>query len=672
MKTIQQFPYETDIIDGAVIELSDGIRLAAKIWLPKEAQASPVPAILEYLPYRYQDGTAERDALTHPYFAGHGYASVRVDMRGCGNSEGVIHDEYLRQEQDDALEVIDWITAQPWCSGAVGIIGISWGGFNGLQIAARQPEALKAIVTICSTDDRYADDIHYMGGAMLVDNIAWSTYMFSLNTTPPDPQLRGEKWLDIWSERLEESGLWLKTWMERQRRDSYYRHGSVCEDYDRIKCAVYAVGGWADGYSNAVFRMMSNLSCPSKALIGPWAHQYPHFAKPGPAIGFLQECLRWWDYWLKGADTGIMDEPKLRCWMQETAPPKPFHEERAGRWVAENEWPSGNIEPRLLHFTRGGLADQPDSAGEMSICSPQTAGRAAGAWCSYATGIDQPRDQREETGGSLNLDSEPLAEELEILGAPVVRLQLSCDRPQGLVAACLNEILPDGSIARISYGILNLTHRNSHSQPQPLVPGKIYRVSIQLNEIAHKFKAGSSIRLSLSSTCWPIVWPSPRTATLVLTASDCNLALPVRPPQESDLDLIPFRAAESAPELRKTVAREPSVESTLTTEISAGKLSLVNYIDEGRIIYDDYDGWTVESTHEEVYSIHPDDPNSAECDISWSEKFSRGEWEVSSHTETIVTSTPTHFIIYAELRAWNGGQLYSHQEWNYRIKRDQV
>ena len=187
MKTVHQFPHEIQVIDGATIELSDGIRLSAKIWLPKDANASPVPAILEYLPYRYQDGTAERDALTHPYFAGHGYASIRVDMRGCGNSEGVIHDEYLKQEQDDALEVIDWITAQSWCSGSVGMIGISWGGFNGLQIAARQPDALKAIVTICSTDDRYADDVHHMGGAMLVDNIAWSTYMFSLNTTPPDP-----------------------------------------------------------------------------------------------------------------------------------------------------------------------------------------------------------------------------------------------------------------------------------------------------------------------------------------------------------------------------------------------------------------------------------------------------------------------------------------------------
>ena len=672
MKTVHQYPHEIQVIDGATIELSDGIRLSAKIWLPKYADASPVPAILEYLPYRYQDGTAERDALTHPYFAGHGYASIRVDMRGCGNSEGVIHDEYLKQEQDDALEVIDWITDQSWCSGSVGIIGISWGGFNGLQIAARQPDALKAIVTICSTDDRYADDVHHMGGAMLVDNIAWSTYMFSLNTTPPDPQQWGERWLEIWTKRLEESGLWLKTWLEHQHRDSFYRHGSVCEDYESIKCAVYAVGGWADGYSNAVFRMMSNLSCPSKGLIGPWAHLYPHFGKPGPAIGFLQECLRWWDYWFKGIDTGIMDEPKFRCWMLETAAPNPCHEERAGRWVAENGWPSRNIVPRSLYFTGTGLTDQPGDTKEMSICSPQTVGLAAGAWCSYSTGIDQPRDQREEAGGCLNLDSEPLTVDLEILGAPMVRLRLSCDQPQGLVVACLNEILPDGSVSRVSYGVLNLTHRNSHAQPQPVIPGETYDISIQLNEIAHKFEAGSSIRLSLSTAYWPIVWPSQNKTTLKLETSGCQLELPVRPPQETDHDLAPFQEAESAPVLRQKLKSEPQTESTLIRKVNTGEVSLNNWFDEGIVVYDDYDGWTVESTHKESYTIHPDEPCSAECDITWTAKYSRGEWEVSSRTHTNVTSTPSHFILKASLFAWKGDVLVSQQEWNHRIKRDQV
>src|SRR5687768_2688413 len=288
------------------IPLADGTILSSTIWLPQDAERNPVPAILEYLPYRKRDGTTERDALTHPYFAGHGYAGVRVDMRGSGDAEGVLKGEYLKQEQDDALEVLDWLEAQSWCTGAGGMIGISWGGFNGLQVAARRHRALKAVVSICSTDDRYADDIHFMGGCVLLDKVSWYSTMFSLNTSSPDPELVGAKWRDMWMTRLEDSGFWLKDWLEHQRRDEFYKHGSVCEDWEAIQCPVYAVGGWADGYSNAVFRLTANLTCPRKGLIGPWAHRYPHFALPGPQTGFLQECLRWWDHWLKGIDTGIM------------------------------------------------------------------------------------------------------------------------------------------------------------------------------------------------------------------------------------------------------------------------------------------------------------------------------------------------------------------------------
>jgi len=190
-------------IENVFIPLKDGTKLAARIWLPVDAEKNPVPAILEYLPYRKRDGTAARDALTHPWFAARGYAGVRVDIRGTGESDGVLMDEYLKLEQDDCLEVLAWLARQPWCSGKCGMIGISWGGFNGLQVAARRPPSLKAVISLCSTDDRYADDVHYMGGALLVDNFAWASMMFSLQTYPPDPLLVGDRWRKMWLERLE-------------------------------------------------------------------------------------------------------------------------------------------------------------------------------------------------------------------------------------------------------------------------------------------------------------------------------------------------------------------------------------------------------------------------------------------------------------------------------------
>jgi len=229
LRIVENFPRRVREIENVFIPLSDGCRLAARIWLPEDAEQNPVPAILEYLPYRKRDGTVERDQLTHPYFAGHGYAGVRVDMRGCGDSDGILYDEYLKQEQDDCLEVLRWLAAQPWCTGAVGMMGISWGGFNGLQVAARRPPELKAVVTLCSTDDRYADDIHYMGGCLLNDNLAWASTMFAYQSRPPDPAVVGEdRWREMWLKRLEEEPLLVENWLRHQRRDDFWKHGSVC------------------------------------------------------------------------------------------------------------------------------------------------------------------------------------------------------------------------------------------------------------------------------------------------------------------------------------------------------------------------------------------------------------------------------------------------------------
>ena len=379
MRVVENFPRKVREIVNTFIPMSDGAKLAARIWLPEDAEKNPVPAILEYLPYRKRDGdgTANRDALTHPYFAGHGYAGVRVDMRGFGESDGISLDEYTKQEHDDCLEVLKWLAAQPWCTGACGMIGISWGGFNGLQVAARRPPELKAVITLCSTDDRYADDIHAMGGCMLVDNLAWASAMFAIQGHPPDPALVGERWREMWIHRLENHPLLIANWLEHQRRDAMWKHGSVCENYDDIQCPVYAVGGWADGYSNAIPRLLAGLKVPRKGLVGPWAHRYAHFAEPGPRIGFLQECLRWWDQWLKGQDTGIMAEPMYRVWMQDTAPARPYYKERPGRWVAEPSWPSPNIKTKRLSLNADGLGEKPGAGDSRSPCTRRS---ASGIW----------------------------------------------------------------------------------------------------------------------------------------------------------------------------------------------------------------------------------------------------------------------------------------------------
>ena len=320
------------IVDPVWIPLSDGSRLCARMWQPVDAERTPVPAILEYLPYRKDDVTAADDALYHPYFAARGYAAVRVDIRGSGDSDGVLTDEYSAQEQEDALEVLAWIADQPWCTGTVGMMGISWSGFNSLQVAARRPPQLGAIIAACSSDDRYDNDVHYYGGLPLGYYLMpWSSVMLAFNARPPDPAIVGERWRDMWRARLEANPHLIETWLAHQHRDDYWRQGSVCEDYDAIECAVLAVGGWADAYVDAIPRLLEHLTCPCQAIIGPWGHQWPQLGVPGPAIGFLQEAVRWWDHWLKGIDNGVMTEPILRAWMQEPARAGRDDLERPGR-----------------------------------------------------------------------------------------------------------------------------------------------------------------------------------------------------------------------------------------------------------------------------------------------------------------------------------------------------
>jgi putative CocE/NonD family hydrolase len=519
-------------VENVFIPVAGGIRLAARLWLPEGAERRPVPAILEYISYRKRDFTRRGDALMHPYFAARGYASLRIDLQGSGDSDGLMHDEYLQQEQDDAVEAIAWIAGQPWCTGKVGMLGGSWGGFNSLQVAARRPPALAAIITVVSTDDRYADDMHFMGGSLLTDTMSWGTQFFAQTGRPPDPAVVGDRWWAMWQDRLQAMAPMVATWLQHQRRDAFWKHGSVCEDWDAIRCPVYAIGGWADGYSNAVFRLLAGLRVPRKGLVGPWGHGRPHFALPGPRIGYLQECLRWWDHWLRGRPTGIMDEPMLRVWMQESVPPRAFYEERPGRWVSEAGWPSPRLAPRRYCLGQGRLGAGA-GPGWLAVSSPQAVGVAGGEWCPFGlggVGAEMPLDQRLDDGGSLVFDSEPLAEPLEILGAPVVELQAAADRPVAVLTARLSDVAPGGAATRVTFGVLNLTHRDGHEAPVPLEPGRAYPIRLALNDIAHAFPAGHRIRLALSTAYWPMVWPAPEPVTVTVTMAGSALTLPIRPP----------------------------------------------------------------------------------------------------------------------------------------------
>lgn len=653
------------------IPLSDGSRLAAKVWMPENAETNPVPAIIEYLPYRRGDGTAARDAVNHRYLAGYGYACLRIDIRGSGDSDGLFEDEYTVREQTDCVEAIAWIAAQPWCSGAVGMWGISWGGFNALQVAARRPPALKAIITVCSTDDRYADDTHYMGGCLLLGNLNWGSTMFAIASQPPDPEVAGDGWRETWLRRLENLPHLVAEWTRHQRRNAYWRQGSVCEDYSAITCAVFVVGGWADGYTNAIPRMLAGLTAPRLDLIGPWAHAYPHQARPGPAIGFLQEALRWWDYWLKGRETGIMDEPMLRAWIQEVPPPRTYYDELPGRWVGEAQWPPTGVTRRVYHLAGGRLAHAPQEDAPVAIASPQTVGMASGAWCPYGLPGDLPGDQRIDDGEAVVWETEPLSERLEMLGAPVLIAEVSADQPNAFLVARLSAVAPDGAATRLSYGVLNLTHRDGHAEPAPLETGRHYHIRLQLNDIGQAVPSGHRLRLALTNAYWPTIWPSPRPAVVTLYPSESCLDLPVRPRPSEEPPMRGFSRPEGAPPLPTVSLRMANRTRRAEVDLTEGIVVVVSHKDRGaeRLVdtHLQRDNAGVES-----FSISRHDPLSARAETRWRTALERGAWKIRIETATVQTATENAFLISTTLDAYENDCRIFSRVWNFEIPRDLV
>ena len=669
---VTRFPRAIRKIETVWIPVRDGTKLAATIWLPEDAEKNPVPAVLEFIPYRRRDFTATGDARHHPFIAGHGYAAVRCDLRGNGDSEGLFDDEYSKQELDDGYHVLEWLAKQNWCTGRTGMMGISWGGFNCLQVAALRPPSLKAVYSVCSTDDRYADDVHFQGGCLLNENISWGATATIFAMRSPDPASVGRKWETMWRKRLDNAPNLSALWLRHQRRDAQWKHGSVCENYGAIKAAVYAVGGWADGYTNAIPRLLAGLRSPSRGLIGPWTHCYPWKAVPGPEIDGLGDLCRWWDHWLKDIDTGMMDEPKFRVWMQESVPPATFYAHRPGRWVAEESWPSKRIEWRRFHLNEDGLGSKAKGATALAHRSEVIAGITHGDWCPYGHDAEMPSDQREEDGRSLAFETPPLTKRIETLGAPVLTLDVESDKPNAQVYVRLCDVAPDGASTRVSFATLNLTHRNGHERPEPLKPGKRYKVRVQLTDIAHVFPAGNRIRVTVQTHAWPMIWPSPEDATITVHTGTSVFDLPVRPLRAADAKLKSLGTSRVAAPLEVTQWRPYHRARRLSRDFVSGETTVVMIKDRGHYRIEQT-GTELANPGMETYTIRDGDPLSARAQCDHTIILKRGtEWDTRIETKSVLTSTRESFRISVHAQAWNGSERIWSRSWEDEIPRDGV
>lgn len=668
MHVVTQFPHNIVEDPDMGIVLPDGCRLSARVWMPDDAVKNPVPVILEYIPYRKRDGTVSRDEVMHKYFAGRGYAVARVDMRGNGESQGVMLDEYTQSELQDGADVIAWLAAQDWCSGAVGMMGKSWGGFNCLQVATLQPPALKAVLSVCSTVDRYADDIHYKGGCLLNDNFGWASQMWSYSSRPPDPALVGDKWREMWMERLEAEPFLASDWLAHQRRDAYWRHGSVCEDYSAIQVPVLSIGGWADGYMNTVSHLIENLDVPVKGIVGPWVHQYPHQADPAPRIGFLAEALRWWDKWLQGIETGVEDDPAYRTYLQSSTAPDRARKSREGSWIAEEVWPSPAVSMTDYSLSSGGrLGGDPDAL-DIAVNSPLDCGLGCGTYFPMSGDVPQmPGDQRSDDARSACFDMVITKSPLTLVGTPVLSLRIRVDKPVAQLAVRLCSVEPDGASTRLSYGMLNLCHLNGHDAPNKLEPGKVYSLRLTLDQMAEKILPGRKLRLAISTAYWPFLWPVAARATVTLV--DGHLSLPVH---SGPVDLArPFDEAEGATPWDCEVLRPADYRRGITQDLTSGEVT-INVVDDHGLNKDAEHGLISGSITRETWTTHPDDPLCTSANTHWTQENARGDWSVRTETYARMWSDAEDFHLEARLEAFEGDKLVFEKTLRDKIPRDHM
>lgn len=665
---------EIEVQENVWIPLADGRRLAARLWMPRGAATGSLPAVVEYMPYRKRDATRPRDEPIHAWFAARGYAALRVDMHGSGDSDGILAQEFQKQEQDDACEIVAWIAAQPWCSGAVALFGKSWGAFSALQAALRRPPALKAIVAVCGGQDRYDESLHFTGGAMLVEQLWWSDTMALFNMRPPDPQIAGPGWRDLWRRRLEANEPWLREWLHHQTRDAFWRHGSAADDPGAIACPVFLVGGWADYISRAVPRLLAALRGPRWGLVGPWGHHYPQDGIPGPAIGFLQECDRFLRYALKGEAGAMDDVPMLRAWMPEERTPGPDHVAERGRFVAETCWPSPHAAPLALHLGDGRLqADAPADALRLRHRSPQSLGSTAPEWLSMGMAGEAPRDQREDDGRALVFDGAPLDARVEILGAAELEIDLAIDRPAGTLVARLCDVAPDGTSLRVSLGVINLTHREGQDRVVAMAPGATTRIRLRFPETAHAFRPGHRIRLALSNAYWPVLWPSPAPVTMEVTLGASRLVLPMRAAGGPDAQVC--AAPEAGPATPVTIVEPARISRVQNRDLGSGRIDYVldadgGYLGPGRRWRIDDVGTTIGHRIRRSFSIHDDDPTSARAEFAQTMEFERDDWRIRLETSTRLTADATMFHAECDAAAFEGGQEVFRRAWRFSVPRD--
>lgn len=649
-ETMTFYPAEgVRLVKNMMIPTRDGTRLAADLYMPHGEPATrgwdKFSVVMEYIPYR-KDEVAP-GARFYYGLAQQGYVVARVDIRGTGGSEGVNTDEYVLQEQLDGYDAIEWLAQQPWCDGRVNMMGISYGGFSSLQVASHNPPHLTSIIPVDFTDDRYTDDCHYRGGLMRLyyDPGLYGNMMIAYNAMPSYPEWSGGDWARVWEHHLEHNEPYLLKWFNHQTDGPYWRHGSVRDIPDNIKCAVFLIGGWADGYPNPPLRLFQALKVPKKILVGPWNHSMPDTAIPGPRIDYLHEVVRWLDYWCKGIQNGVMDEPPVTVYMQHAQPPIVDRLDTVGEWRSETRWPPPGSSDKALYLgANSALQNDPGAEGNDSYDYHPAVGVTAGLWSGgFQFGL--AGDQRPDEALSLVYTTPPLEEDVHILGWPHAILHVASTASVMGFAASLADVHSDGASQLVTKGMLNGTRRTSLKNPEAMEPGDIYELDIQIDCTAWKFAKGHRIRLSLASADWPNVWPTPELGTNMVYRGRSR-------PSRLVLPTVPAQGSGAPPEFKPGV-----VMSKHSAAVRPPVWQVIQDVLTGRMTHnlDMETNYRVNDTtvnqrsFKETCELDPKDPAHASVRGLYTLRIIRPNLTLQGSSDLLIQATATHFHITIDL-----------------------
>jgi len=650
------------------IAVRDNTRLAADLFVPADAgEADRYPVVLEYTPYRKDEAdlAVRRHYL---YLAQRGYVFARVDVRGTGMSEGVSVDEYTRQEQEDGFDVVEWLASQPWCDGHVNMMGISYGGFTALQVATLAPPHLTSVIPVDFTDDRYTDDCHYRGGLMRLyyDVAYYGGFMICWNAMPPHARHAGSDWAGVWETHSDHNEPYLLTWYSQQTDGPYWRQGSVGDAAGHIRCPVFMIGGWRDGYTNPPLRLFQALDVPAKVLMGPWNHAMPDSAIPGPRIDHLHEVVRWLDHWCKGRQTGIMQEPPIVVYEQRYQPPVVDRLETRGRWRAERTWPPPSAAEQVFFLDNARLAAEPPDTEQEDVYEYNPAVGTAGGLYSSGIQFGLPGDQRPDEALSLVYTTEPLEESIVVLGRPQVVLHAASSASIMAYCVALAEVGPDGRSHLVAKGMLNATRRNSLTDPEPMIPGQVYELRIDIDCTAWRFSRGNRIRLAVSSADWPNVWPTPQAGTNRI----------FRGPKHASRLILPVVADEGSaqpPEFRPSPVRRMRHSDAadpprwhVTDDVLTGR-KFVRLQLETRSRIDPHT--VVERRASSRFDLDPQDPSRTGASGRHVLRIRQSGQEFEGRSEIAITGSADHFQIAIGLNVFVNGTLHFQKHWNRSIPR---